>query len=339
MAAIRKPVRYFINKAKRFGAEEANSQVFENEKLSRFKWIKFQYNFSTIENCINTHKKFNVIAGSSVTQNMHIGLVARFLVLRDFEKLGAESFFAVTDFTNKTSNPETTTRFIKDIMALGINPNFIVDSWGNYQRNNLLMQIANFVSDEDLNKTYGDLKIDFRGKINTLNALTTMWLPTFISTNPTVVSTGIDDYSFLARFKGIMRRVCTKNKQITPFSIAYSRIIPGIDNLKMAKTSGENAIYLNDDENAIKQKIRKCQMEIRPLYEYKPFIYMDSMEPKNKEISEFTVAFEKKEYETCGNISSYVISRWIKEYQTERKRIEKRKIKQKTGYLGLELNV
>jgi len=330
MPAIRKPVRYFINKAEEYGAKRINLQdtlTFTGLKLDSFRWITHAVRSEILLNCIKDKQKFNAIAGNAPSNKLHIGLISRFLALNDFEKVGGEQFFAVTDYSNKYQSSNETAEFIKDILALGITPKFIVDSKNNFDNRKHFFNVSSFITDNDLNRRYGDLKLDFKQKISTVNAFVTMLIPNFTNGNETVVSTGLDDYSFHSRFKHVFTRMKKSSFDCSPFAITMTRVLSGLENYKMAKKSGEKAIYLSDSKEDVIRKLSKYNPKNLPKFSESIYYqYLDSVSAEKPIIEEVSKLYEKGDLQSCKEILADRLFVFLKEYQKKREKIGKKRI-------------
>lgn len=259
-----------------------------------------------------------VLSGIRPTGSLHIGNY--FGAVKNFVKLQEEfdCYFFIADYHSLTTHPSSedlkdkVTTILIEYLACGLNPeksNIYIQS-SLKQVCELYLILNNFSYLGELERC-SSFKEKARKNPNNINAglLTypTLMASDILIHNPDYVPVGKDQKQHLEMTKTFAKRFNNFHKKDIfkipkPFNFGNELIkVPGFDGTgKMGKSEG-NAIYLNDEDKAIKKKISRAVTDSGPKKQNqeKPEVIQNLFTILNLVSNKDTVDYFEEQYNSC----------------------------------------
>ena len=300
--------------------------------------------FERILNAIKNKEEFAVVTGINPSSPLHFGHLLFLRQAKFFQELGANVFIPISNdetyVFKKTEELEKATKnamenVIPDIIALGFKKNktkfFISTRYSKIYE--LAVKLSTKVTFSTIKAIFGFNEQTNPGQIfyaiiQSAHILLPQ-LEEFGGKKPTVVPIGIDQDPYLR----LVRDISEKFGFIKPSS-TYHKFLPGLLGGKMSGSKPNTCIFLNDDIEVAKQKIKKAfsggpktlaehrkyggNPEIDVACQYLYFLF----EENDKKIEEIFENFRNGKL-TCGDVKEYLsrkIEKFLKEHQAKREK-------------------
>ena len=225
--------------------------------------------FEIINNCIKNKKSFIQLTGIASSGQLHLGHkldVDIYLLLR---KLGAKSFFVVSDIDAYVSRPDSkvpslqkakeyAVEIIAHLLALGIPKEEIyVQSRKEQRYYEFAFELSKKITENEFKAIYGHLNL---GKVaaNLLqySDILHLQLKEYFGPTPTVTGIGFEQDPHARACRDLARRLPYNFK--LPSFIYFSHQAGLQEGKKMSSSEPDTAIFLNDSVPEVKRKINKA---------------------------------------------------------------------------------
>ncbi|MGI0141108.1 MAG: tryptophan--tRNA ligase [Candidatus Micrarchaeales archaeon] len=251
-------------------------KTFSAEELKHYKHYLFERgivvahrDFDLIKNRTQHDQNFIQVTGIASTGQLHLGHKVDIDLFMFLNKLGAKSYFVVSDIDAYTSRPNTAVPSMEaakqnavgnvaDLLALGVDKGDIyIQSRKEPRYYEFAFELSKILTENEIKAIYGSLN---PGKIvaNLLQYADILHpqLKEFNGPMPSITGIGIEQDPHARAVRDIARRL--PYKFISP-SFIYFTHQPGLQqDKKMSKSEPDTAVFLSDSAKEIKRKINKA---------------------------------------------------------------------------------
>ena len=255
---------------KEFGLKrfDKNNPPFDHYLFKR-EIIVAHRDFEIIEEHIRNNKPIIQLTGIASTGPLHLGHKVDIDVYLFFRKLGAKSFFVVSDIDAYVSRPdpkipslqkakEYATDIVAHLLALGVPKHEIyVQSRKEPRYYEFAFEVSKKITENEFKSIYGHLNL---GKIsaNLLQYadILHLQLKEYFGPTPTVTAIGVEQDPHARASRDLARKLPYKLK--LPSFIYFMHQSGLQEGSKMSASLPETAIFLNDSTSEIKRKVTKA---------------------------------------------------------------------------------
>lgn len=225
--------------------------------------------FEAIEKCINNKKQFIQLTGIASSGPLHFGHKVDIDVYLLFRKLGAKSFFVVSDIDAYVSRPDSkvpslqkakeyAVDIIAHLMALGVpKEDIYVQSRKEPRYYEFAFEVSKKITENEFKAIYGHLNL---GKISAnllqYSDILHLQLKEYFGPTPTITAIGIEQDPHARACRDLARKLPYKMK--IPSFIYFLHQAGLQEGSKMSASIPDTAIFLNDSPQEIKRKVNKA---------------------------------------------------------------------------------
>ncbi|MFZ2200019.1 MAG: tryptophan--tRNA ligase [Microgenomates group bacterium] len=230
-----------------------------------------QMGYGDILALVAQHKAFTVVSGLNPSSQLHLGHKVLFDMLLELQKMGGELFIPLTDdesyvdgkvekLVDGTRNARE--KIIPVLQKMGFDPtntHYLIDTEQTelYQ---FAIELSRYVSMAELTHLFGleslanPGQVFYRGCVQLAEILMPQ-LPQNGGPRHTLIPVGIDQHPYI-----LLARDVTKKIGMVPPSELVLRFFPSLADpeKKMSKSSPESALFLDDNPESIKRKIKRA---------------------------------------------------------------------------------
>jgi len=265
-----KEVKIDENLIKKFGLKkfDRNKPPF-NHYLFERGIIVAHRDFDVIEKNLKSHKPVIQLTGIASSGPLHLGHKIDIDVYLMLRKLGAKSFFAVSDIDAYVSRPDSkipsldkskeyAVDMVANLLALGIpKEDIYIQSRKEPRYYEFAFEVSKKITENEYKAIYGHLNL---GKISSnllqYSDILHLQLKEYEGPTPTITGIGIEQDPHARACRGLARKLPYKMK--IP-SFIYFLHQSGLNKgSKMSSSMPDTAIFLEDSKSEIKRKIGKA---------------------------------------------------------------------------------
>ena len=230
-----------------------------------------QMGYGDILALMSQHKPFTVVSGLNPSSQLHLGHKVLFDMLLELQQMGGELYIPLTDdesyvdgkvvkLSDATMNAKD--KIIPTLQQMGFDPkrtHYLIDTEQSelYQ---FAIELSRHVSMAELTHLFGAESLTnpgqvfYRGCVQLAEILMPQ-LPHNGGPRHTLIPVGIDQHPYI-----LLARDVAKKIGMVPPSELVLRFFPSLSDpeKKMSKSSPESALFLNDNSEDIKRKIKRA---------------------------------------------------------------------------------
>jgi tryptophanyl-tRNA synthetase len=230
-----------------------------------------QMGYGDILALMSQKKPFTVVSGLNPSSQLHLGHKVLFDMLLEFQQMGGELYIPLTDdesyIDGKVDKLSDGTRNAKEkiipiLQRMGFDLNkthYLVDT-EQVDLYQFAIELSRYVSMAELTHLFGAESLTnpgqvfYRGCVQLAEILMPQ-LPQNGGPRHTLIPVGIDQHPYI-----LLARDVAKKVGIVPPSELVLRFFPSLANpeKKMSKSSPESALFLDDNPEDIKRKIKRA---------------------------------------------------------------------------------
>lgn len=291
-----------------------------------------------------------ILTGDRPTGKLHLGHYIGSLKNRLALQNEYEVFILVADLHALTTNQDTSSlkQNVKDLvldqLALGMDPekvNFCLQS-AISEDQELFTILSMLVGKSRLERipTLKEIMNDLNIEIPTLGLLSypVLQAADILMVRANLVPVGKDQESHLELTREIAEKFNATYKEVFPLPkalIPQKGTLPGIDGKAKMSKSLNNAIYLSDTVEEVKNKVSKMYTDPKRIHSTDPgkvegnpvFLYHDAFNPKKDEVKDLKLRYEKGQ---VGDVEvkeklAVALNNFLNPFRERRERFENQK--------------
>lgn len=256
---------------KKFGLSKISKQDIEffDHYLFKRKMVVAHRDLNVIKEHIKNKKPFIQLTGIASSGNLHFGHKVDIDLFLYFKKLGARSYFSVSDIDGYVSRPDSkipslqkskefAVSMVADLLAFGVDKkNIYLQSKKEARYYEFAFELSKKITENTFRAIYGHLDL---GKLSAnllqYTDILHLQLKEYEGVMPTLTGIGVEQDPHARASRDLARRL--PYKMILPSFIYFSHQAGLQLGKKMSASDPDTAIFLNDNEQDIKRKINKA---------------------------------------------------------------------------------
>ncbi len=239
--------------------------------LMRRGCVMAHLDFEQILEAMVSNQKFAIISGTNPSSSLHIGHIALFSMLTEFQKYDVDIHIPLTDdesyVDGKTKNVSDASSIayrtiLPSLIATGLraqNTRVYIDSMYPLLQKYTL-QISKFVSFSEVRSVFGSDSLTNIGQIlyrgaTQITEILLPQMPEFGGPKPTLVPVGADQHPYI-----LLARDVAKRMGLIPPSEIVLTFLPSLKDpeKKMSGSKPDTAIYMTDTDDVVTKKINQA---------------------------------------------------------------------------------